>query len=498
MNKKYSISDFKRLARKRGGDCLSPDYKDVNRKLRWRCKKGHEWEAVPSSIQLGTWCPMCAGRGKTIADMRELAERRGGKCLSQRYSLASEKLRWQCEKGHKWEAVPYTIRAGMWCPTCGGTQKKTIEEMKALAIERGGECLSKIYAGIEIKLLWECAEGHRWEAQPNSISSGSWCPTCSSALAERICRAYFEQLFGKPFPKIRPLWLQGHSGRRLELDGYCKELGLAFEHQGPHHYGLDIYSPAKLSRAARQRERDRLKRLLCRKNGVVLISVPEIPVRLRQDEVRDFIRRECEKRRISMPEDFDTKPVDLRDAYAVPETRRQFERLVAIAKERGGKCLSRAYRGHYEKLLWQCRNGHRWRSAPAKIKSGQWCPYCANLRLTIYDMRASAEQRGGRYLSSKYLGGKRKLLWECEKGHRWRAVPPSVRMGTWCPVCAGTMRLTIEDMRQSAQKRGGQCLSEEYVNGRTKLHWRCAAGHEWWAVPDSIRQGTWCPRCVVR
>jgi hypothetical protein len=260
---------------------------------------------------------------------------------------------------------------GTWCPACGGTQKRTIEEMKQMALKRGGKCLSKEYANIETKLLWECAEGHRWEAQPNGIRSGSWCPQCSSALAERICREYFEQLFGKRFPKVKPSWLRLANKSRLELDGYCEKLGLAFEHQGPHHYGLDIYSPITNERAIRQKERDRLKRLLCRKNGVILISVPEIPTRLPQNEIKDFIRSECEKRKIKLPKDFDSKKVNLRDAYAVPETKRQLDRLLAIAKERGGRCLSRAYKGHYVKLLWQCRHLHRWKAQPADIKGGQ-------------------------------------------------------------------------------------------------------------------------------
>ena len=43
-------------------------------------------------------------------------------------------------------------------------------------------------------------------------------------------------MFGAKFPKLRPDWLVGPNGKRLELDGYCKEFCLAFEHHGEQHY----------------------------------------------------------------------------------------------------------------------------------------------------------------------------------------------------------------------------------------------------------------------
>ncbi len=58
-------------------------------------------------------------------------------------------------------------------------EKLTIEEMRSIAEERGGKCLSDTYAGAMTKLTWECAEGHQWEAKPNNIKSGSWCRKCS-------------------------------------------------------------------------------------------------------------------------------------------------------------------------------------------------------------------------------------------------------------------------------------------------------------------------------
>ena len=58
-------------------------------------------------------------------------------------------------------------------------------------------------------------------------------------------------------------------------------------------------------------------------------------------------------------------------------------------------------------------------------------------------------------------------------------------------------KLTIEEMRELAESRGGKCLSEKYVNACTKLHWQCAKGHEWEATPGNVKNAhTWCPVCA--
>jgi rubredoxin len=57
------------------------------------------------------------------------------------------------------------------------------------------------------------------------------------------------------------------------------------------------------------------------------------------------------------------------------------------------------------------------------------------------------------------------------------------------------LRLGIKQMRQIAIDRRGRCLSNKYINAKTHLEWECAAGHRWKAVPDSVKRGTWCPSC---
>ncbi len=58
------------------------------------------------------------------------------------------------------------------------TAKHTLDEIIRLALERGGKCLSEELKSVHKKLIWECAKGHQWEATPNHIRMGTWCPKC--------------------------------------------------------------------------------------------------------------------------------------------------------------------------------------------------------------------------------------------------------------------------------------------------------------------------------
>lgn len=145
-------------------------------------------------------------------------------------------------------------------------------------------------------------------------------------------------------------------------------------------------------------------------------------------------------------------------------------------------------------LKWRCRLGHRWRAMPTNVSKGSWCPRCAHRqRLTIGEMRALAVHRGGQCISDRYVNNETKLLWRCAA---WEAAPQWVRRGAWCPRCAHVARLSLKDMAAIGASRGGRCLSAEYVNVDTPLPWECEAGHRWTATPHSIRTGKWCSSCT--
>jgi hypothetical protein len=238
----------------------------------------------------------------TIEDMKDLAKKKEGKCLSTIYEGSYGKLKWKCRQGHEWLAIPNSVRCGKWCKICGFKKcidnrvgknaRGKIDNMKLFATKRGGKCLSKEYSNNRTNLQWQCKKGHKWFARPDNITiNNRWCPFCSESKGENICRRILEEIYGKKFIKRRHSWLLSPKGSPLELDGYNKKLKIAFEYQGEQHYSLD-------GRIKNQEDLyylqicDTIKREQCLNKGIHLI---EIPYTVKYENIMIFILNQLPK-----------------------------------------------------------------------------------------------------------------------------------------------------------------------------------------------------------
>ena len=291
-NIQKTIKDMQEIAAEKGGKCFSTEYINNRIKLEWQCSEGHIFWMNYGKIQQGAWCPKCGKKRTgdalrdTIENMHALARQYNGKCLSTVYYKNNIKLEWQCEYGHKWSAVPASIKNGTWCPYCAGFHK-TIKDMRKLAAQRNGWCLSEEYINAKTKLLWQCEKGHQWMARPTRIQQGTWCPICSQGKSERAARKAIENIYKVKFPSSWPSFLNG-----LQLDCYNEELGLALEYQGQQHFELVDYFHNDEGVFKEQIKRDKRKKKLCDKHGVTLIYLTY------KDKTKDFesvIMGKCSK-----------------------------------------------------------------------------------------------------------------------------------------------------------------------------------------------------------
>lgn len=299
---KFSIENLRKVAIDNGGLCLSEKYICRTYKMKFRCSANHTWESTPKNILQGKWCRKCSmkkhfdekreGNAYLLDVMKKIAEDRGGKCLDEKWINNHELMLWECKHEHRWLAKANHIKdQGTWCPTCGGTEKLTIEHMQKLAGENKGLCLSKEYVNTDTKLLWKCIEGHEWEATPNSIKYiDNWCPYCSKFKREQMCREIFEKRFNKKFPKCKPAWLLSDKYGRLELDGFCEEMKLAFEYQGIQHYEFVKFFHKDEAGLKYRKDNDEQKIKLCITAGIRVILIPYW-----EKDLSSFIEIECKK-----------------------------------------------------------------------------------------------------------------------------------------------------------------------------------------------------------
>jgi len=317
--------------------------------------------------------------------MIKLATQKGGQCLSETYENCNKKINWECKLGHKWEAKPYHVVAGSWCPRCAQislgkkNRKYSIQDMQNIATKREGKCLSSAFVSVMSKLEWQCRDGHKWDAIPSSIMRGSWCPHCRY-LGETKCRYVFERIFESKFPKTKI------DNATLELDGYCRKLQIAFEYQGQQHYRYIPYFHRTAESFSKSQLRDKQKFKWCRANNINLVIVPYWENKT-DNQLSQFIQNQTGL----------FTDVDWSDFYQFSS---QLEKFRKIAIERGGKLISEKYEGVMSKLEWECKEGHRWEAIPdSVIGKGRWCPYCArNVKLSIEKMNEIAELKGGKCL----------------------------------------------------------------------------------------------------
>lgn len=89
-------------------------------------------------------------------------------------------------------------------------------------------------------------------------------------------------------------------------------------------------------------------------------------------------------------------------------------------------------------------------------------------RLTIKEMQDIASAKNGKCISAKYKNNYTPLEWECERRHRWFALPKAIKQGHWCKICFDEGRkFSLEEMMILARKRGGKCLSKTYTDSQT-------------------------------
>ncbi|MBO5454239.1 MAG: hypothetical protein J6A69_09810 [Clostridia bacterium] len=100
-----------------------------NKKVWWKCGKGHEWQALIADRNNGRGCPYCTGK-KVLKGYNDLQtvnptlakewnyDKNGELTPMEVAPNSGKKVWWKCSKGHEWQAIIQNRNRGRGCPIC--------------------------------------------------------------------------------------------------------------------------------------------------------------------------------------------------------------------------------------------------------------------------------------------------------------------------------------------------------------------------------------------
>lgn len=251
----------------------------------------------------------------------------------------------------------------------------SLEIIQKTINERKGILLSP-YIKSKIPIKIRCKFNHEWDVLANSIvNQHSWCPYCMQFRSEEICRIAFETIFNNKFPKYRTKKLIGVRGKQLEIDGYCGDIGIGFEHNGDQHYRNNKHFKSKYQDNLYQN--DLLKIKYCHENNIKLVIIPQLFTHVKYDNLISFIIDDLVNQGHVFTALID-KNMLLNLDYIYHNDRHEncLTQAGAIAEDMGGKCLSKVFIQMLHPMEWQCKMGHEWSAPLSRVKTGSWCEQC--------------------------------------------------------------------------------------------------------------------------
>lgn len=170
-------------------------------------------------------------------------------------------------------------------------------------------------------------------------------------------------------------------------------------------------------------------------------------------------------------------------------------------------------------VWWKCSKcGESWRAPPQRLCAGHDCPACSGNRVgntnnlaCLYPELAATwatDLNAGVTPSDIVAGTAKKFWWRCPVcGEVWNASPGSRVGGTNCPYCAGRKVGAFNNLAYkkpdiakawAPDLNGDLTPASVTVGSHRKVWWRCVdCGGEWMAtVKDRAGKGSGCPFCA--
>ncbi len=373
-----------------------------NKKVWWKCAKGHEWQAtIVKRTVRGQGCPVCAGR-EVLAGFNDLAT-----------------------------ICPDVAKE--WHPTKNGTLKPT-----------------DVTTASQKKVWWTCRKGHEWKASVDSRTvKRSGCPICNqeikTSFPEQAILFYCRMLTSAESRNI-------DYGK--EMDIYLPKYRTGIEHNG-RYYHKDKQELDEKKIAYFAKKGIRIISVVESDNNSVSNNTIEYRVSSNKESLNWAIRELLELIGLEKIDiDVERDASKIYDQYIIAEKANSLaSNNPEIANEwnyekNGLLTPDLVSNSSGKKVWWKCAKGHEWQATVSDRKKGFGCPYCAgrlvlqgynDLETTHPNLALEWHPTKNGELSPTMFsrGSARKVWWKCAKGHEWQMIINKRCNGYGCPYCSG-------------------------------------------------------------
>jgi len=518
-----------------------------DKKVWWQCEKGHEWEERIYNRIRGHGCPYCSGQrvcdDNSLQTLNpELSKQwhptKNGDLTPNGVTAGSpKKIWWQCEKGHEWEAAVHTRNSGFGCPYCSGRYVCADNCLQALNPElskqwhptkNGDLTPNDVTTGSKKKVWWRCREGHEWEAVIYSRNSGTGCPVCSlsiqTSFPEQSLYFYLKSIFLDASNRYR------HDSK-WEIDVFVPSLNFGIEYDGIyyHHKEKKTTDTKKEKYLMNEgicllRVKETRKKLIkcCLKKNIIYCN--EDPSVNQLNEIIEacfkYISKNITHKYYTVDVDVKRDRAKIYDLYIKGEEAESFySKYPELSYEwHPTKNLNlkpnMVRPGSEKKVWWQCDKGHEWESTIYNRTTGSSCPYCSGKRACMDNCLQTLNPELSKQWHRTKNGdltpydvtiySNKKVWWQCEKGHEWKAIIGNRTKGIGCPYCSGRYAsvnnslqvLNPELSKQWHRTKNGNLTPSDVTRGSDrKVWWQCDKGHEYEASINDRSNGRGCPYC---
>ena len=397
------------------------------------------------------------------------------------YINSDTKTLFQCSEGHTWEAKPTgVIHGGTGCPLCSGNRPLTKEIVNERLADRGIVMLGE-YVNSQTKTLFQKKDGHTWETTPANVMSSNDCQqrTGNNRLTKEIVN---DRIADRGL-----VMLDEYEHQKVKARFQCSQGHTWMARPNNVLFGKGCPKCGSISAANKKRLTVDVVRNRLAGRGIDLVG------EYANSQTKTLFK--CNEGHT-----WEATPNSVMGGNGCPHCSGNVpltkEIVNARIAERGITLLG-GYRGAHTKTLFQCSEGHTWEARPGNIMQGKNCPHCDGQFPLSKEIVIERIADRGLVMLGEYVNSMTKTLFKCNEGHTWEASPGNVIGGTSCPHCSGNVLLTTEIVNDRITDRG-LVLLDEYVSNSVKRRFQCSEGHVWETAPANVLSGRGCTVCAER